>query len=1257
MKLKSYAISMAMLAFCGMANAQTEPANYLEFNGEDQYVVIPSHEDFDIGLDDDLTVTCYVNVDRLVNGQRFVARRYMNEGTQTTGYEMWGGGTSSQYYAVNTPKVGGGNVLSGWCNVGTGTTGVWMHLAMVISHTDGYVALYRDGQQGNYKESTDLASWTVINDHDVVLGATRSGTEGGYAYFLDGKLANVRFWNKALTQSEIEADMTSTVDASTANLIAAYDFADVTGNVLNDISGNGHNGTLYGYSIPQGPVYINTVTASGDTNFTGRGNDNEVAVQAAVNIGGEGDYTFGSLTLDLSGTTSLGDIEAIKVYKTESDDFDARDLSNATLLGTYTDLQQTMTCELSGTASVGTSYLWVTFDVADDAAEGNKIGIALTGIDDAVVTSTATTREVLLKRVLVMAPGDYGSAYYRIPGIITAKDGSLVAVTDARKYSQGDLPGDIDVTVRRSTDGGATWSEPVIIAKGTGTKQGYGDAALVQTNEPNGLLCIFAGANGLWDSTPNDPIRTYYSKSSDNGVTWSDPVDITDQIYGAGCSDPTRAAWRASFCASGRGLLTRDGRIMFVAAIRYSASNTTLYNHVVYSDDNGATWHVSESAMTGGDESKVVELNDGTILMSIRRQGGGPRYFNTSSDNGETWGTHSEWPELVEQGCNGDIVRYTSTLDGYDKDRILHTIVNDQSTRQNVTMFLSYDEGKTWGVKKSICPTGSAYSSVTILEDGTIGVYIEENYNTSDYSTYFLNFTLDWLTDGADTWTETGVSAVAAPVFSVPSGKYQSAQTVEITTETEGAQIYYTLDGTTPTKESSLYTEPLTISETTTLKAIAMKDGMANSQMTEATYSFFEWDIPGGTTHSDESRYITSATTEGAVSELSYSGSSNPGVVYVDTNVGMTVEQGSSFDLNVVSTDDMKWCHAIVFVDWNLDYDFDDEGEELFKVGSDVNDSDVVPNLPGVGNTEVPDFTRTINVPADAVIGTTRMRIQFTDAWHIKGVDHPAHSAMDNVDKGRVYDFDVTVVAGVPRLTIEESANGSVSVVDSDTGEAVNDGDEVTVGQYLTITLTPDEGYELDKVMIDDVNMTWLVEGNVIEVQVENTTGIKIAAEFVALPRLIIDDTENGSIVVTYQSYDGAGEPLENGAVLETGYYLSISFIPDEGYEIASASVAGQDVTALLVDGNYTYEIGEEDVEISAEFDQVKGLSSVEADGIYYDAAAQILYVGGAKAVKLYDVTGRMIVDTEVESAFDASSLREGIYIAEADGKVIKFRK
>ena len=369
----------------------------------------------------------------------------------------------------------------------------------------------------------------------------------------------------------------------------------------------------------------------------------------------------------------------------------------------------------------------------------------------------ASAQDTLFTRTELYHPGDYGSTNYRIPAVITAKDGTIVAVTDKRKYNEGDLPQDIDIICNRSTDGGQTWSESYTIAQGTGVNHGFGDCALAWSNDDNGLIAVFVGGPGLWNSTPSNPIRSYKSYSYDNGQTWTAPEDITNFIFGDNCIYPSQTTWRASFFGSGNGLLTSTGRIMFVAAIR-EGSAQSLNNYAVYSDDNGLTWQVSGRASVGGDEAKVTELVDGRILMSIRHAG--KRWYNISEDGGETWQpTTSIWNDITAPACNGDLIRYTSVNQGFNKNRLLHSVPYG-SQRTNVTVYISYDEGETWPVKKTIVPYSSAYSSLCILPDGTIGLYVEENPNgeIGNYLTAFYNFSLEWLTDGADSLEDDAIS-------------------------------------------------------------------------------------------------------------------------------------------------------------------------------------------------------------------------------------------------------------------------------------------------------------------------------------------------------------------------------------------------------------------------------------------------------------------------------------------------------------------
>ena len=135
--------------------------------------------------------------------------------------------------------------------------------------------------------------------------------------------------------------------------------------------------------------------------------------------------------------------------------------------------------------------------------------------------------------------------------------------------------------------------------------------------------------------------------------------------------------------------------------------------------------------------------------MSIRHNGN--RWYNTSDDGGITWQTTtSEWTELVAPACNGDMIRYTSVNNGDDKNRLLHSLPVGTS-RRDVTVYVSYDEGITWPTSRCIVPYNSAYSSLCILPDNTIGLYVEETYQgEGDYCTVFYNFSLNWLSKGED---------------------------------------------------------------------------------------------------------------------------------------------------------------------------------------------------------------------------------------------------------------------------------------------------------------------------------------------------------------------------------------------------------------------------------------------------------------------------------------------------------------------------
>lgn len=503
-------------------------------------------------------------------------------------------------------------------------------------------------------------------------------------------------------------------------------------------------------------IEVNTLLFQ-ESRLTARSNNDELILRSMTEYEGNTDsIALQSVLINLDATTDINDVKSIKVYTTGlSSSQNNKYLDNAVLIGSCTPQAGDFLCETNGYLYKGINYLWFAVDIDDDAEEGNSIDMSVLSLTvndeahDVKNPNPAGSREIILARTTLLRPGDYNSTNYRIPAVITARDGSIVAVTDKRKYNNGDLPEDIDILCNVSKDGGHTWTEPYTIAYGTGYKQGYGDCALALTNDENGIIAAFVGGPGFWGSTPTNPLRMYISRSHDNGMTWSEPEDITHFVYGAECEDEERKEWLGGFFGSGNGLLTSTGRIMFVIAMRENNTREVVCNYAVYSDDNGQTWQVSGRASVGGDEAKVTELVDGRILMSIRRNG--YRWYNISEDGGVTWQeTTSEWTDIVAPACNGDLIRYTSVNDGYDKNRLLHS-VPEGSSRKNVTVYVSYDEGESWQTKKCIVPYNSAYSSLCVLPDNTIGLYVEESYqNEGDYCTVFYNFSLNWLTDGED---------------------------------------------------------------------------------------------------------------------------------------------------------------------------------------------------------------------------------------------------------------------------------------------------------------------------------------------------------------------------------------------------------------------------------------------------------------------------------------------------------------------------
>lgn len=323
-------------------------------------------------------------------------------------------------------------------------------------------------------------------------------------------------------------------------------------------------------------------------------------------------------------------------------------------------------------------------------------------------------------------------ACFRIPAIVTAPNGDLIAAIDERVPSCGDLKWskDINIIIRRSSNKGKTWSEIETVVDFPFGKSASDPSMIV--DEVTGEIFLFYNYMDL--DTEKDIYYLHVVKSSDNGKSWSAPEDITSQI--------AKPEWHKDFkfITSGRGIQTRSGKLL------HCMVNLNSGMHLFGSDDHGKTWFFVDTPISPADESKVVELADGSWMINARANKKGMRYVHTSTDEGKTWITKPE-PNLIDPGCNGSIIRYTSIEDGFKKNRLLFSNAKMKKGRTNMTVRVSYDEGKTWTEGKTIYKGGAAYSSLTVLKNGDIGLFFEKDDYTENV---FVSFSLKWLTDGED---------------------------------------------------------------------------------------------------------------------------------------------------------------------------------------------------------------------------------------------------------------------------------------------------------------------------------------------------------------------------------------------------------------------------------------------------------------------------------------------------------------------------
>lgn len=505
-------------------------------------------------------------------------------------------------------------------------------------------------------------------------------------------------------------------------------------------------------------------------------------------------FTANSVTLNL-GATKATDLESVKVYTSANDDFVSNGQRSATLVGTASAITDNVVTVnfTDGVTFKENQRFYVTADIKSDATVGNKFDVAITGLTyntdkTATITSGNPEGQGVIYKVqsAPFQPYDLGSHYWRIPAMVVlhhqkgenaSKNGRVVTMADNRFDHNGDLPSHIDVYERHSDDNGATWSTHKMVV-GTdadhalvGGGHGFGDVSLVECASGK-IVAIMVGGPGYFQSTPSNPIVPTIITSTDGGDTWSTPRTLTNELYKTTYNE---GAVQGSFAGSGRGLMLQrqkneqlNGRIMFAMSHRFGKNNVQEY--IIYSDDEGNTWKFStQSAYSGGDESKLVELADGTVMISVRQ--GGQRGYNKSTDGGVTWGTQAKWADISGCACNADIL--------YVNDRVLLHSYPNNGSRKNLTIKASFDDGKSWSNPYVVCAPGASYSTMDVTKDGDIAIFYEDNACSTGFVLNYVVLPTSFIYEGTPSLKAFKAVQASAQVILDKGAGYETAETAK----------------------------------------------------------------------------------------------------------------------------------------------------------------------------------------------------------------------------------------------------------------------------------------------------------------------------------------------------------------------------------------------------------------------------------------------------------------------------------------------
>ena len=389
----------------------------------------------------------------------------------------------------------------------------------------------------------------------------------------------------------------------------------------------------------------------------------------------------------------------------------------------------------------GVNFFWISLQMKTDASLHTKVvsDLRAVRVDGKELYCKSISSKNITHRMAVGVrhAGNDGSASFRIPGLVTTNKGTLLGVYDVRYNSSVDLQEYVDVGLSRSTDGGKSWEKmrlPLSFGEYGGlpkAQNGVGDPSILVDTQTNTVWVVAAWTHGMgnqrawWSSHPgmdiNHTAQLVLAKSTDDGKTWSKPINITEQV-----KDPS---WYFLLQGPGRGITMSDGTLVFPTQF---IDSTRIPNAgIMYSKDRGKTWNMHHLARTNTTEAQVAEIEPGVLMLNMRDNRGGSRAVALTKDLGKTWTEHpSSRKALQEPVCMASLIHVDAKDNVLNKDLLLFSNPDTTKGRNHITIKASLDKGLTWLPEHQIMldeAEGWGYSCLTMIDKETIGILYESS--------------------------------------------------------------------------------------------------------------------------------------------------------------------------------------------------------------------------------------------------------------------------------------------------------------------------------------------------------------------------------------------------------------------------------------------------------------------------------------------------------------------------------------------------